>query len=190
MLKIAILSSGSGSNAESLVSYFAHSPVARVNLIVTNNPKAGVIERAKRLQVVLQVFSPQTESDSILAILKERADVVLLAGYLQLIPKKWIQAFNGRMLNIHPALLPLFGGKGMYGKRVHSAVSESGVSETGITIHQVSEAYDEGAVIAQYAAEIEPGSPVEAIEARVRELELEYYGPTVERWIEQTARSN
>lgn len=78
----------------------------------------------------------------------------------------------------------------MYGKRVHSAVSESGVSETGITIHQVSEAYDEGAVIAQYAAEIEPGSPAEAIEASVRELELEYYGPTVERWIEQTALSN
>ena len=82
MLKIAILSSGSGSNTESLVRYFAHSSVARVNLIVTNNPQAGVIERAKRLQVALQVFSPQTESDLILAILKEKADVVLLAGYL------------------------------------------------------------------------------------------------------------
>jgi phosphoribosylglycinamide formyltransferase-1 len=190
MLKIAILASGSGSNAESLVRYFEHSDLARVNLIVTNNAKAGVIERAKRLNVGIEVFSPKTESAALLTILKEKADVILLAGYLQMIPKEWTIAFNGRMLNIHPALLPKFGGKGMYGKHVHQAVSESGENETGITIHLVNEAYDEGAVIAQYSVEIEPGSSPESIESSVRDLELEYYGPTVEGWIEQMAFSN
>ena len=190
MLKIAILASGSGSNAESLVRYFEQSDVARVNLIVTNNAKAGVIERANRLNVSVEVFSPKLESDSLLSILKEQADIILLAGYLQMIPKEWTLAFSGRMLNIHPALLPHFGGKGMYGKHVHRAVSESGVNETGITIHLVNEAYDEGAIIAQYGVEIESGSSPESIEASVRELELEYYGPTVEGWIEQMASSN
>jgi phosphoribosylglycinamide formyltransferase 1 len=107
-----------------------------------------------------------------------------------MIPKEWTIAFNGRMLNIHPALLPKFGGKGMYGKHVHQAVSESRENETGITIHLVNEAYDEGAVIAQYSVEIEPGSSPESIESSVRDLELEYYGPTVEGWIEQMALSN
>ena len=190
MLKIAILASGSGSNTESLVRYFEQSDVARVNLIVTNNPKAGVIERANRLNVSIEVFSPKRESDTLLTTLKEQADLVLLAGYLQKIPKEWTLAFNGRMLNIHPALLPNFGGKGMYGIHVHRAVSESGVNETGITIHLVNESYDEGAIIAQYGVEIEPGSTPETIEASIRELELEYYGPTVEGWIEQTALSN
>ncbi len=190
MLKIAILASGSGSNTESLVRYFEQSDVARVNLIVTNNPKAGVIERANRLNVSIEVFSPRRESDTLLTTLKEQADLVLLAGYLQKIPREWTLAFSGRMLNIHPALLPNFGGKGMYGIHVHRAVSESGVNETGITIHLVNESYDEGAIIAQYGVEIEPGSIPETIEASVRELELEYYGPTVEGWIEQIALNN
>jgi len=107
-----------------------------------------------------------------------------------MIPKEWTQAFQGRMLNIHPSLLPRFGGKGMYGKHVHKAVSESGINETGITIHLVNEAYDEGAVVAQYKVDIEPGAAPEIIEESVRELELEYYGPTIERWIEQIALGN
>lgn len=190
MLKIAVLASGSGSNAESLVRYFRDSDVASVKLIVTNNPKAGVIERAKRLNVDTHVFSPKTGSQEVLTILNDHIDVVVLAGYLQMIPKEWTQAFQGRMLNIHPSLLPRFGGKGMYGKHVHKAVSESGINETGITIHLVNEAYDEGAVIAQYKVDIEPGAVPEIIEERVRELELEYYGPTIERWIEQLALGN
>ena len=190
MLKIAVLASGSGSNAESLVRYFRDSDVASVKLIVTNNPKAGVIERAKRLNVDTHVFSPKTGSQEVLTILNDHIDVVVLAGYLQMIPKEWTQAFQGRMLNIHPSLLPRFGGKGMYGKHVHKAVSESGINETGITIHLVNEAYDEGAVVAQYKVDIEPGAAPEIIEESVRELELEYYGPTIERWIEQIALGN
>jgi phosphoribosylglycinamide formyltransferase-1 len=188
--KIAVLASGSGSNAESLVRYFRDSDVASVKLIVTNNPKAGVIERAKRLNVDTHVFSPKTGSQEVLTILNDHIDVVVLAGYLQMIPKEWTQAFQGRMLNIHPSLLPRFGGKGMYGKHVHKAVSESGINETGITIHLVNEAYDEGAVVAQYKVDIEPGAAPEIIEESVRELELEYYGPTIERWIEQIALGN
>ena len=190
MLKIAVLASGSGSNAESLVRYFRDSDVASVKLIVTNNPKAGVIERAKRLNVDTHVFSPKTGSQEVLTILNDHIDVVVLAGYLQMIPKEWTQAFQGRMLNIHPSLLPRFGGKGMYGKHVHKAVSESGINKTGITIHLVNEAYDEGAVVAQYKVDIEPGAAPEIIEESVRELELEYYGPTIERWIEQIALGN
>ena len=190
MLKIAVLASGSGSNAESLVRYFRDSDVASVKLIVTNNPKAGVIERAKRLNVDTHVFSPKTGSKEVLTILMDHIDVVVLAGYLQMIPKEWTQAFQGRMLNIHPSLLPRFGGKGMYGKYVHKAVSESGINETGITIHLVNEAYDEGAVVAQYKVDIEPGAAPEIIDESVRELELEYYGPTIARWIEQIALVN
>ena len=184
MLRIAILASGSGSNTEELVRYFSDSDIARVELIVTNNPKAGVIDRAKQQNVPVFVFDPPAENDRALAELTTKADVVLLAGYLKMIPASWTRAFQGRMLNIHPALLPKFGGKGMYGKHVHRAVSEAGESQSGITIHQVNEKYDDGAIVAQFAVDIDPDSTPEEIELKVRELELEYYGPTVERWIE------
>jgi phosphoribosylglycinamide formyltransferase-1 len=101
-----------------------------------------------------------------------------------MIPAAWTRAFQGRMLNIHPALLPKFGGKGMYGKHVHQAVSKAGETETGITIHLVNEHYDEGAIVAQFAVDVAPGEEPLSIEEKVRQLELEYYGPTVERWIE------
>lgn len=184
MLRIAILASGSGSNAEELVRYFQDSELARVELIVTNNPKAGVIDRARQLNVPVFVFDPTSESGVVLHELVSKTDVILLAGYLRMIPVEWTKAFQGRMLNIHPALLPKFGGKGMYGKHVHRAVFEAGELESGITIHQVNEKYDEGAIIAQFSVDLEPGVGPEEIERRVRELELEYYGPTVERWIE------
>lgn len=190
MVRIGILASGSGSNAEELVRYFADSDVARVQLIVTNNPHAGVIQRAERLGVRCVVFDPKTEESETLKILLNQADIILLAGYLKQIPAHWTQAFAGRMLNIHPALLPKFGGKGMYGKFVHQAVSEAGESESGITIHEVNEHYDEGAIVAQYSVEIDPGEDPSSIEAKVRALELEFFAPTVEAWIEQKAESN
>lgn len=189
MLRIAILASGSGTNAEALAEYFSESDLGCVKLIVTNNANAGVIQRAKRQNVEVLVFDPKTESEQMLSTLVQKADVILLAGYLKMIPASWTRAFQGRMLNIHPALLPKFGGKGMYGKHVHKAVSEAGEVETGITVHLVNEQYDEGAVVAQFSVEIEPGESPESIEAKVRELELEYYGPTVERWIEHMTLS-
>ena len=185
MLKIAVLASGSGSNAQSLVEHFADSPWGRVEIIVTNNANAGVIERADRLNISTLIFDPKTESDAVLKRLDEEIDIILLAGYLRMIPANWTRAFQGRMFNIHPALLPKFGGKGMYGKYVHEAVSVAGESVTGITIHMVNERYDEGAIVAQYQVEITPGEAAQSIEEKVRELELEYFGPTIESWIAQ-----
>ena len=184
MLRIAVLASGSGSNAEELHRYFSDSDLARVELIVTNNTKAGVIDRFSGKKVPIRTFDPSTESDVVLQELTQGADLVVLAGYLKMIPASWTRAFQGRMLNIHPALLPKFGGKGMYGKHVHQAVSEAGETETGITIHLVNEHYDEGAIVAQFAVDVAPGEAPLSIEEKVRQLELEYYGPTVERWIE------
>jgi phosphoribosylglycinamide formyltransferase-1 len=184
MLRIAVLASGSGSNAEELHRYFSDSDLARVELIVTNNTKAGVIDRFSGKKVSIRTFDPSTESDVVLQELTQGADLVVLAGYLKMIPAAWTRAFQGRMLNIHPALLPKFGGKGMYGKHVHQAVSEAGETETGITIHLVNEHYDEGAIVAQFAVDVAPGEAPLSIEEKVRQLELEYYGPTIERWIE------
>lgn len=185
MLRIAVLASGSGSNAQVLVEHFAQSPWGSVEIIVTNNPHAGVIERAERLGVMCKSFDPKTESDKILMYLKSIVDIILLAGYLRMIPANWPRAFQGRIFNIHPALLPKFGGKGMYGKHVHEAVSAAGESVTGITIHQVNEYYDEGEIVAQYEVEITPGEAASSIEKKVRELEQEYFGPTIESWIAQ-----
>ena len=166
MLKIAILASGSGSNAQALVEHFAQSPWGRVEIIVTNNTHAGVIQRAEKLGIACKSFDPKTQSDEILSLLESSADIILLAGYLRMIPANWTRAFRGRMFNIHPALLPKFGGKGMYGKYVHEAVSAAGESVTGITIHMVNEHYDEGAIVAQYQVESPPARRPKALRRR------------------------
>jgi len=184
MLRIAVLASGSGSNAESIYRYFEHSELAQVEMIVTNNTKAGVIQRFLDKKAVLRTFNYPEESGAVLKELIAGADIVVLAGFLKMVPPSWTRAFNGRMLNIHPAILPKFGGKGMYGKHVHKAVSESAESETGITIHLVNEQYDKGAIISQFFVDIEPGESPELIEKKVRALEQQYYAPTIERWIE------
>lgn len=183
MFKIAVLASGSGSNAQNLYEYFEGSQLARVELIVTNNPKAGVISRFQDKNTAVLVFDPSTDSQEMLNKLKSSVDIILLAGYMRLIPKDWTKAFAHRIVNIHPALLPKFGGKGMYGRRVHEAVSESGDLESGITIHLVNERYDEGTIVAQFKVQVSPGEPAEEIEIKVRALEQEHYAPTVAKWI-------
>jgi len=183
MFKIAVLASGSGSNAQNLYEYFEYSQLARVELIVTNNPKAGVISRFQDKNTTVLVFDPSRGSQEMLNKLKSSVDIILLAGYMRLIPKDWTKAFAHRIVNIHPALLPKFGGKGMYGRRVHQAVSESGDLESGITIHLVNERYDEGAIVAQFKVQVTPGEPAEEIESKVRALEQEHYAPTVAKWI-------
>ena len=183
MYKIAVLASGSGSNAQCLYEYFEKSQLARVELIVTNNPNAGVISRFQDKNTAVLVFNPSTDSQETLEKLRRSVDVILLAGYMKLIPKDWTMAFTNKIVNIHPALLPKFGGKGMYGKRVHQAVSDSGDSESGITIHLVNEHYDKGAVVAQFKVKLIPGESAEEIEKKVRSLEREHYAPTVAKWI-------
>ena len=148
MIRIVIFASGSGTNAENLIKYFKNSPVARVTAVLSNNENARALKRAKKHKVAAFSFSKK-EMHDIADFLKEKADFIILAGFLWRIPKSLIDLFPNKIVNIHPALLPKYGGKGMYGMHVHETVKKSGDSETGITIHYVNEGYDEGNIIFQ-----------------------------------------
>ncbi|TVR76681.1 MAG: phosphoribosylglycinamide formyltransferase [Saprospirales bacterium] len=185
MVNIAVFASGSGTNAAALADYFADHSEARVNLIVTNNPSAGVVVRALKRDIPVVILEPgELESEEFFQELKRREiDLILLAGFLKLIPQKLLNLFPERIINIHPALLPDFGGKGMYGKRVHKAVSASGKNESGISIHLVNEEYDKGRILQQFKVKIDPGEAPDSIESKVRSLELQHYGSVVDRFI-------
>lgn len=183
MKKIAILASGSGSNAENIANYFNGSGYAQVSFIIANNPNAFVIERAKRLGIEHAVVTKTEfmEADSVIAMLKERSiDFVVLAGFLLLVPAKLIQSYPGRIVNIHPALLPKHGGKGMYGDRVHKAVVESGDTESGITIHLIDENYDKGTTFFQAKCPVLPTDTADDVAAKVHALEYEYFPHVIE----------
>ena len=181
--KIAILASGSGSNAENIANYFKGSDYAEVSFIIANNPDAYVIERAKRLDIEYAVVTKAQfmEADSIIDMFKERdIDFVVLAGFLLLVPAKLIQAYPGRIVNIHPALLPKHGGKGMYGDRVHKAVVESGDTESGITIHLIDEQYDKGTTFFQAKCPVLPTDTPDDVAAKVHALEYEHFPHVIE----------
>lgn len=182
MIQLAVWASGSGSNAENMVHYFGNSDDVRVALIMTNNAEAGVIARAERLGVPCQVFTNAQfkEGAPVLAAMQAaKIDWVVLGGFLRLVPEVVIDAYPGRILNIHPALLPKFGGKGMYGHRVHEAVVEAGEQESGITIHEVNARYDEGKVLFQASCPVEAGDTAEIVEQKVRALEQKYFPEVV-----------
>jgi len=184
--KIAILASGSGTNAENLVRYFQHHPQVRTELILTNNPHAGVLERAGRLQIPAVVFNRKDfcESGHILDILSVQGiDFIILAGFLWLIPLNLLEHFHGRILNIHPALLPRYGGKGMYGRHVHEAVLRNREKESGITIHLVNEIYDAGKILFQATCPVLEEDTPETLAARVHELEYKYFPGVTEKYI-------
>ena len=183
MKNIAILASGSGSNAENIAKYFEGSDYARVSFIIANNPEAYVLERAKKLGIEAAVVTKQQfmEADSIIAMLNERdIDFVVLAGFLLLVPQKLIQAYPGKIVNIHPALLPKHGGKGMYGDRVHKAVVECGDSESGITIHLIDEQYDRGTTFFQAKCPVLPTDTPDDVAAKVHALEYEHFPHVIE----------
>ena len=183
MKNIAILASGSGSNAENIAKYFEGSDYARVSFIIANNPEAYVLERAKKLGIEAATVTKQQfmEADSIVAMLQEREiDFVVLAGFLLLVPQKLIQAYPGRIVNIHPALLPKHGGKGMYGDRVHKAVVESGDTESGITIHLIDEQYDKGTTFFQAKCPVLPTDTPDDVAAKVHALEYEHFPHVIE----------
>lgn len=175
MKHIAVFASGSGSNAENLIRYFADRPHAgRVELVVCNRAGAGVIERATRLGVPVSVISAADMQDAgkMLALLdRYMIDTVVLAGFLMMIPPYMTQKYEGRMLNLHPSLLPAYGGKGMYGHRVHEAVIAAGETESGITIHTVTDVYDEGKIVFQARVAITPDDTAATLEAKIHELE-------------------
>lgn len=183
MKKIAVLVSGSGSNAENLVKYFRKGDLARVTLILSNKREAFALERAQRLGVPSLYFdrSEFYNSSKILETLKEQEiDWVVLAGFLWLVPNEIIEAYQGRIVNIHPALLPKYGGKGMFGMKVHNAVVENGERETGITIHYVNSRYDEGNIIFQAKTEVLKDDTPEMVAEKVHTLEYEYFPKVVE----------
>jgi phosphoribosylglycinamide formyltransferase-1 len=181
-VNIAIFASGAGTNAENIARYFERKPKDKVTLLLTNNPQAGVIARARRLQVPLFVFTKeQFEEGMVLEVLhRQRIDFIVLAGFLKLVPRNIIDAYPKRIVNIHPALLPKHGGKGMFGKRVHQAVKDANDTETGITIHYVNESYDEGDIVLQVKEPVKPRNTVEEIEKIVHRLEYNYYPEVIE----------
>lgn len=181
-MNIAIFASGSGTNAENIARYFERKPKDKVTLIMTDNPDAGVIARARHLQIPVFVFKKdQLHSGFVLdVLLRQQIDFIVLAGFLKLLPPDIVHAFPQRVINIHPALLPKYGGKGMYGSRVHQAVKTAGDEETGITIHYVNENYDEGDIILQVKEIVRPKDSVEEIEKKVHRLEYNYYPEVIE----------
>jgi phosphoribosylglycinamide formyltransferase-1 len=175
--RLAILASGSGSNAEKIMEYFKNSEKAKIALVASNKADAFVLERAKKFEVPTFTFSKKELEEGFLLkkLQAEKIDWVILAGFLLKIPAELTRAFPDRMVNIHPALLPKYGGKGMYGLHVHQAVKDAGDTETGITIHLVNENYDEGKIIFQAATSVEESDSPEDIASKVHALEHRYF---------------
>lgn len=178
MKRIALFASGSGSNAEQIATYFADNTDVEISLIVTNNPKAGVIDRARRLHIPVLLFDRKTfyETERINRLLQQQPiDLIVLAGFMWLMPEGIVRSFPNRIINIHPALLPKFGGKGMYGHFVHEAVVAAGETESGITIHYVNERYDEGQIIFQASCTVLPTDSPDDVAHSVQILEHAHY---------------
>lgn len=175
--RIAIFASGTGSNALNLIRYFADHDSIEVGVVLTNNASAPIIESAQKEGVHVVVRSNEwvASGASLIEICqKHQVDWVILAGYLRLIPSSFLNEYHNRVINLHPSLLPKYGGKGMYGRKVHEAVLANHESVSGITIHYVNERFDEGRIIAQFTCEIEPNETVESLEKKIRELEHSY----------------
>jgi phosphoribosylglycinamide formyltransferase-1 len=186
--RIAVFASGSGSNARALMQYFEFHPDAQVTLLVCNNPDAGVLDIAHEngVEVLLVDREQFYDHRSVSEELKVRGiDMLVLAGFLWLIPPVLVKDFATRIVNIHPSLLPKFGGKGMYGKHVHKAVIDAGETESGITIHFVNEHFDEGSHIAQFSCPVLPGDTPETLAGRIMQLEHNHYPKVVETVLAQ-----
>ena len=188
MKRIVIFASGSGTNAENLIKFFHNRENASVIQILTNNPYAKVLERAKKLKVSALSFNKIafTETNDVLNLLKaSQPDLIVLAGFLWKFPEHILNAFPNKVINVHPALLPKFGGKGMYGMHVHNAVVTNKETETGITIHYVNENYDEGAIIFQAKCNVSVNDTAEDVAAKIHELEMEYFPKVVEKLLNE-----
>lgn len=186
MTRIAIFASGSGSNAERITTYFADKESVIIEMFLSNNPTAGVIERGRRLGIPTVLFDKKTfsKTNKIVDLLQnQQIDLVILAGFLWLIPEKLVKAFPNKIINIHPALLPKYGGKGMWGHFVHEAVVEAGEKESGITIHFVNEHYDEGKVIFQAKCGLVSTDTPADVARKVQALEHIHFPEVLEKII-------
>jgi len=183
IVKIALFASGSGTNVENIANYFNGGNVVKPVCVLCNKPDAFVLERAKRLELDSMTFNRADFNDGkrIMEYLtKHDIDMIVLAGFLWLVPQYLIDAYPNRIVNIHPALLPKFGGKGMYGMHVHEAVKESGETETGITIHLIDGNYDKGNTVFQAKVAIDPSDSPDDIANKVHALEYKYYPKVIE----------
>lgn len=182
-MNLALFASGSGTNAENLMAYFQKHGRIHVKAVVTNNASAGVIERAHRFHVRCDVFKKSDFSDgTVLAYLKEHhIDFIVLAGFLLLVPRSIISAYEGKIINLHPALLPAHGGKGFYGSHVHESVVRSGAIMSGITVHHVNEHFDDGNIIFQAACHVSKQDNPETLAEKIHELEYKYLPVVVEK---------
>jgi phosphoribosylglycinamide formyltransferase 1 len=184
--KLALFTSGSGTNAEEILKYFKNHNLIEVVLLLSNNPNAYALERAKKYHVPTRIFTKQQfqEREEVLAWLRE-AEVthLVLAGFLWLVPSHLIKMYPHQIINIHPSLLPKYGGKGMYGMKVHEAVVAGQEKETGITIHEVDALYDEGNVLFQTQCSVEPTDTPQQVANKVHALEYANYPKVIEQWI-------
>jgi len=184
MCRLAIFASGNGTNAQRIIEYFKGHRQVTVELLLCNKADAPVIGRAMRLGVRAEVFGKaELYETGQVSDLLEKCGIthLILAGFLWLIPSGLITRYSGRIINIHPALLPKYGGKGMYGMKVHEVVIASGDAESGITIHHVNERYDDGSIIFQARCLVEPGETAETLAAKVHKLEYRYYPGVIEK---------
>ncbi|GJM61632.1 MULTISPECIES: phosphoribosylglycinamide formyltransferase [Persicobacter] len=187
MKKIAIFASGSGSNAQKIVEHFQSHSEIEVSLLLCNKPEAYCLTRAKNLNIPSHVFTrPEFKSGEVLKVLQDNEiDFIVLAGFLWLVPENLVEAFPDRIINIHPALLPKFGGKGMYGMNVHQAVVEAGECESGITIHYVNAQYDEGQVIFQATTKVSPEDSAEDVAQKIHALEYKHFPAVIQQVVEK-----
>jgi phosphoribosylglycinamide formyltransferase-1 len=186
--RIAIFASGSGSNAQKIMEHFKKHVEAEVVIVLTNNPEAYVLQRADNFEIPSHIFDKAEfyTTNSVVDLLKNlQIDLIVLAGFMWLIPQNLLKAFPNKIINIHPALLPKFGGKGMYGDRVHHAVMDAKEEESGITIHFVDENFDEGEIIHQSRFRIESGDDLEMIKFKGQQMEHLHYPKVVEQLLKK-----
>lgn len=185
-INLAIFASGTGSNADKICAYFRHHPSIKVSLIISNNINAGVLKVASAYgleSIVIPKSSWATPEILLPELRTKEITHIVLAGFLLLIPKWMLQEYEGHIINIHPALLPKYGGKGMYGHYVHEKVKSSGDLVSGITIHTIDEHYDEGDIIFQHEIPLDDSDTAEVIAAKILQLEHYYYPGIIEKWV-------
>lgn len=185
---MAVFISGTGSNARNIIEYFKSSETVEISLIISNNPLSGALQISKDTGVPFYITNRNEfyHTNKVVEVLQaHKVQVIVLAGFLWLIPENLIQLYPNRIINIHPALLPKYGGKGMYGMNVHRAVKEMGEKETGITIHIVNEEYDKGEILLQQKVEVDESDTPETIAQKVHALEYQYFPKTIEDYLQK-----
>jgi len=192
MKKIIVFASGSGTNAENIIKYFANTKIANVVSIFTNNASAKVIERAKNHQIPVEIFSKNEllERNVLQKIQEIDPDLIVLAGFLLKFPENIIEKYPNKIINIHPALLPNYGGKGMYGMHIHRAIVNNKEKETGISIHYVNENYDEGGIIFQKNVALTEDDTPETVAEKIHELEQKYFPEIIQAVLEDSIKEN